>query len=215
MAYLDMTNSSHQCPGDMEEVTLSGKRVCDRTSPSTASCGSATFSTNGLQYSHVCGRITGYEYRGVGAFYYYSTQSIDSYYVDGVTVTHGPPGSREHVWTFATGYSEVTAAGYACPCAPNAPSNIKVPPFIGQDYFCESADSTGNPAVRLYSEDPLWDGDGCTVAGNTCCEFNNPPYFTKQLTSPTNNDLEVRLCGYLHRPSEDTLLELIELYIKQ
>ncbi len=222
MAYLNMTNSSHQCPGDMEEVTLSGKRVCGRSYNADRSCVSANISTNGLQYSQVCGRMTGYQYDWCGAFYFYTdptsypeAQSIDSYYVNGVSVTHGPPGSREHVWTFATGYNERNAANYMCPCAPNAPSTIIVPPFVGQDYFCESGLSAGYTSRRLYSEDPLWDGDGCTVAGNTCCEFNNPPYFTKHLTNSTTNDLEVRACGrYSRSQSGDTLIELIELYIK-
>ncbi len=215
VAYLSMTNSSHQCPGDMEEVTLSGKRLCGRSSNADRSCVSANISANSLQYSQVCGRITGYQYGEVHAFYLYrdpttypEAQSIDSYYVDGVSVTHGPPGSREHVWTFATGYNERLTHTAVCPCAPNALSTIVVPPFVGQDYFYESGVS-GWPTYRLYSEDPLWDGDGCTVAGNTCCEFNNPPYFTKHLTNSTNNDLEIRACGYYSRPQGDTLIELI------
>ncbi len=223
MAYIDMTNSSHQCPGDMEEVTLSGKRVCGRNVNARESCVSATIPTNSLQYSQVCGRIIGYQYRVMYAFNFYTkptlfpeAQSIDSYYVDGVSVTHGPPGCREHVWTFASGHNEDSDSTGVCPCAPNAPSTIVVPPFVGQDYFCESAFSTSGVAFRLYSEDPLWDGDGCTVAGNTCCEFNYPPYFTKHLTNSTNNDLEVRACGYHRRLTVgDTLIELIELYIKQ
>ncbi len=220
MAYVDMTNSSYQCPGDMEEVTLSGKRLCGRNVNAHQSCPvSAHFSTNSLQYSQVCGRITGYQYGHVNAFYWYTyfskAQSIDSWYVGGVSVTHGPPGSREHVWTFATGYNEDGAYTRVCPCAPNAQSAIVVPPFVGQDYFCESGVSSGSPADRLYSEDTLWDGDGCTAAGNTCCEFNNPPYFTKHLTNSTNNELEVRACGfYGRRGGGDTLIELIELYIK-
>ncbi len=101
-------------------------------------------------------------------------------------------------------------------CAPNALSTIVVPPLVGQDYFCESGVSTGTctPAHRLYPEDPLWDGDGCTVAGYNCCLFNNPPYFTKHLTKSTHNDLEVRACGSNTRPYGDTLIELVELYIK-
>ncbi len=222
MAYLNMTNSSHQCPRNMEEIALSGKRLCGRSNNAFRSCVSAYFSTNSLQYSQVCGRITGYQYGHVYAFFRYTyptsfpeAHSIDSYYVDGVSVTHGPRGSREHVWTFATGYNEDRAGDTVCPRAPSALSIIVVPQFVGQDYFCESAVSTGTPTVRLYSEDPLWDGDGCTVAGNTCCEFNNPPYFTKRLTT-SNDDLEVRACGYHSRSGgSDTLIELIELYIKQ
>ncbi len=104
LAYLDMSNSSHQCPGDMEEVTLSGKRLCGRNVNARRSCVSEGFSTNSLQYSQVCGRITGYQYSYVYAFHFYTNptpypeaQSVDSYYVEGVRVTHGPPGSREHV----------------------------------------------------------------------------------------------------------------------
>ncbi len=223
VAYLDMTNSNHQCPGDMEEVTFSGKRLCGRSSNAAESCVSANIPTNILQYSQVCGRITGYQYKKVDAFHRYTfhthypdAHSIESWYVDGVSVTHGPPGNRKHVWTFANGYSEDGRSTWVCPCAPNALSTIVVPPFVGQDYFCESGVSTGHTANRLFSEDPLWDGDGCTVAGHSCCEFNNPPYFTKHLTNSTNNDLEVRACGYGSQSSRgDTLIEMIELYIKQ
>ncbi len=107
MAYLDMTNSNHQCPGDMQEVTFSGKRLCGR-SDAFQSCASASFLTNSLQYSQVCGRITGCQYGFTNAFHWNTNklQSIDSIYVSGVSVTHGSPGSKEHVWTFANGYSE-------------------------------------------------------------------------------------------------------------
>ncbi len=218
VAYIDMINSSHQCPGDMEGFTLSGKRVCGRISSApTQSCVSATFSASGLQYSQVCGRIHGYQYGDPDAFYRSLSKSIESQYVDGVSVTHGLPGRRKHVWTFATGVSENSGSAGACPCAPNAPlSGIRVPSFVGQDYFCESGVSAGNPPAGLYRDDPLWDGEGCTVAGNTCCQFNNPPYFTKQLSTATRDDLEVRACGYYTRDdsTEDTLIELIELYVK-
>ncbi len=96
------------------------------------------------------------------------THSINSWYVYGVSVTHSSPGSREHAWTFANGRNENPANTNACPCALNAVSTIVVPPFVCQDYFCESGLSTGTPTSQLYSEDPLWDGDGCAVAGNTC-----------------------------------------------
>ncbi len=217
-----MTISSHQCPGDMEEVTLSGKRVCGQSySAAIPSCVSATFSASSLLYSQVCGRIRGYQHGQTDAFRIRSSAtSIESRYVDGVSVTHGPPGSRKHVWTFATGISENSGTNdklSECPCVPSADlSSIRVPSFVGQDYFCESGVSSGNPSARLYPDDPLWDGDGCTVAGNTCCQFNNPPYFTKQLNTTTGDDLEVRACGYQSRESygEDTMIELMELYIK-
>ncbi len=128
-------------------------------------------------------------------------------------MAYGPPGIRKHMWTFASGYHGRSI----CPCAPGADLlDIIVPSFVGQDYFCESGVSVVNPTASLYPDDPLWDGDGCTVAGNTCCQFNNPPYFTKQLNTTTGHDLEVPACGAWTRnlEREDTLIELIELYIR-
>ena len=140
-------------------------------------------------------------------------------YVDGVSVTYEPPGSKEHMWTFANGFNEDSSGSCVCPCTPNAPlSHITVPTFVGQDYFCESGVSSGSPSFRLYCDDPLWDGDSCSVAGNTCCEFNNPPYFMTRhliMTNPTSNDLEARVCQYQSRSWGDTFIEQIELYIKQ
>ena len=69
-----------------------------------------------------------------------------------------------------------------------------------------------NYAKLVAEDDPLWDGQGCGPT-STCCTFNNPPWFCKQLPQSTNTDLEVRLCGasaYLG----NTAIELIELYVK-
>ncbi len=99
---------------------------------------------------------------------------------------------------------------YVLACAPGADlSLVRVPSFVGQDYFCESGFSVPWPSARLYPDDPLWDGDGCTLAGNTGCQFNNPPYFAKQLNSTTG--LEVRACGHYsqHDSIADTLIELL------
>ena len=40
------------------------------------------FSTNGVSYQHVCGRARGYQKGSTDAF-------RDSYYVDGLSITHG------------------------------------------------------------------------------------------------------------------------------
>ncbi len=132
-----------------------GKETVDEATGINAdrSCESADFSTNSLQYSQVCGRITGYQYGAGDAFHWYSSypeaQSIESWYVDGVGVTHGAPGSREHLWTVATAYYEDDPSTFVFPCAPNALSTIVAPPFVGQDYFCESGVSTGYPTWVL------------------------------------------------------------------
>ena len=90
------------------------------------------------------------------------------------------------------------------------------PSWVGNDYFCDS----GNPGPgfiqhRAYSGDPLWDGKGCPST-STCCQFNNPPWFCKQLPQAMTDSIEVRICSN-NAPSqegEDILVELIELYIQ-
>ena len=222
IAYLNMSDSSHQCPGDFREATFDGIRLCARDSTadtSTRVCTSTTFSSNGIPYSAVCGRVVGYQYGQTSGFRYNSgpTTTIDEYYADGMTLTHGPVGAREHIWTFVSGLQEDNShPTHVCPCAPHASSTIVVPPFIGEDYFCESGTLSYQGTGRLY-DDPLWDGDGCPE-GNSCCTFSNPPYFTRQLPASTSDDIEMRNCGYLYgigstSPS-DTLIQFIELYVK-
>ena len=79
--------------------------------------------------------------------------------------------------------------------------------FSGDDYFCESGtNSVSGSGFHPY--DPLWDGEGCT-SSSTCCSFNNPPYFTKQIFNPTT---EARLCWW--EGGEETPIEFIDLYVK-
>ena len=89
--------------------------------------------------------------------------------------------------------------------------------FVGNAYFCESGlhfpwDSTLY-GYTLFPNDPLWDGQNCT-ASSSCCQFNNPPWFTKNLFNSTTDDIELRICTTWSASIEDTPLELIELYIQ-
>ena len=59
--FLNMTNSSHQCPsGLMEHNDSSNIRTCVRNEAS-GGCSSVELSTANIQYSTVCGRITAYQ----------------------------------------------------------------------------------------------------------------------------------------------------------
>ena len=90
---------------------------------------------------------------------------------------------------------------------------IDIPPFVGGDYFCESGRNSTYRPPSFAEADPLWDGEGC-ASTSTCCEMNNPPYFTKQLTNPTTDDIEIeaRLCRW--DSTDDSPVEFIELYVK-
>ena len=165
----------------------------------------------------MCGRIRGYQFGKTGAFYSSIYQGINSYYVDGVSLTHGGAGRRQHIWTFAAGRSEVTARFIfsICPC--DTASARAAPAFVGNDYFCESglhSEWDGSQhAGMLFSDDILWDGQNCT-SNSICCQFNNPPWFTKNLPIATVDDVELRICTNGPITIDDVPIELIELYVQ-
>jgi len=66
------------------------------------------YNTYGISYNHVCGRVIGYQYHSADAFRLELVpQTIEGPYVDGVSLTHGPPGTRQHIWSFAAGVVEM------------------------------------------------------------------------------------------------------------
>ena len=166
------------------------------------------FPVNGIEYSHVCGRIVAYQLGSPSGFGPPLSSSIDRDYVAGISLTHGQP--RQHIWSFASARGE----GYTtevCPCING--STDTVPQFVGNDYFCDSALRGRNATEGLfYPNDPLWNGQGCG-SSSTCCEFNNPPLFCKQLPQPTADDIEMRLCENSQIIFDDTPFELVELFI--
>ena len=211
VVYLDMTDPSTICPSGWQ-LTGYSKRTCGRVSTQSLACDSVTFPVSGGEYSRVCGRIKAYQHGltdGFEAYHDGDVTTINGAYVAGVSLTHGTP--RRHIWTFAAGISEAVPArsyGDQCPCDANI--TIRVPTFVGDDYFCESGVNTGVIA-GFHPDDPLWDGQNC-VSSSTCCSFNTPPYFVKQLPTSTTDSIEARLCQLDSR--DDSPVELIELYVQ-
>ena len=196
VANLNMSNPSDQCPGELVLQTYSSepRRLCGRGSSGPRSCLSAVYNTYGISYSHMCGRVIGYQYASTDGFV--SMQNIEGPYVDGVSLTHGEPGTRVHIWTFAASHRSE-----GCGTAPS---------FVGNDYFCDRGSQTDWNYI-LYASDPLWDGQGG--------ELNSPPgvtapWFCKQLPQTTTDDIEIRICGNRATTDEDTPVEIIELYIR-
>ena len=211
IAFLNMSDADEECPHGM--VVNDDPRSCSRRIAPGA-CVSAFYSSYFMQYSRVCGRITGIQDRSPDAFRpYYNDQSrtIDDPYVDGVSLTYGF-SPRKHIWTFAAGVEDVGNSPYHCPCSSTNYAGV-VPSFIGNDYFCESGELSSQWRQRIYSENPLWDGSGC-VSTSTCCNFNNPPWFCKELPKPTRDNIELRACGDQHQNDEDVLISLYEIYVQ-
>ena len=60
VANLNMTDPEHQCPGNLNQSYTNPIRRCGRRTDS--SCDSVTFTTYGVQYRQVCGRVRGYQF---------------------------------------------------------------------------------------------------------------------------------------------------------
>ena len=61
--------------------------------------------------------------------------------------------------------------------------------------------------------DPLWDGAGCSTS-NTCCSNTDQSWFHHQLSSITQDDIEVRICRGEVFAREGILVVMLELYIQ-
>ena len=212
IAFLNMSDPSAQCPVGWREVQ-SPIRTCLRKFNTFIS--SVSYSSHGIPYSRVCGRIIAYQYGTTDAFLgynYHNQTTLNDAYIDGISVTYGH-NPRHHIWTFVAARS--TFYTLNCPCTAN--TTISTPPFLHDDYFCERETNNTN-AIYFYDNNPLWafldnntlwDGHGCT-GSSTCCEFNNPPWFCRQLPQPTTEDIEIRIMGSVSASDSDTVLRRLE-----
>ena len=211
VAYLNMTDPDERCPGTFSQHRYQdGLTVCRRRSNYDRLCVTvASFSSYNINYTEICGRVTGYQYNRPDGFQTYSndTNSDVFNYVDGVSLTYGSP--RKHIWTFAAGESENSPE---CPCAGWTQAN-EVPDDVGDHYFCESGTSE-IPSATLYTADPLWDGRDCNGRESPCCASPRftPPWFYRVLDKPTSDNIDMRTC--FNFSAEDTPLVLYELYVK-
>ena len=208
VAELNMTDTSQQCPSNLVERSDNNIWRCETMN---AGCFPTTYSTLNINYRKVCGRITGYQVGSTNAFrrYYYQGSTINSNYVDGVSLTHGNP--RQHIWTFAAAIDRnddymIGGRISRCPC--RFEENPFDPlPFVGEDYFCDAGNEVFITGETGLQTDPLWDGTDCL-----CCD--NPPWFYKQLPQSTTDDIEMRVCRNEGGGNENIGIQEIELYIQ-
>ena len=205
IAYFDTTQGD-SCPTGLRTVTntATNQTACGRTAD--PGCTSLQFSPDG-NYTNVCGRVRGFQYGSPDAF---SSVSINSTYIDGISITHGNP--RTHLWSYVAGTSEQDrVVNSRCPCAKSDPTDRSgVPSFVGEDFYCESAFSGSGPKYRMSWEDPLWDGQGCTSSGNQCC--NRYGWFHREIPT-TSDNIEVRWCGSENQSNEDVFTDQLEIWV--
>lgn len=210
---LDLTDSSVSCPDgwmlDMFTDGMTTVRGCSRMDTSGGSMDIARFSNTGGLYNEVCGRINGFAFGSPEAFI--DGRTIDEVYVDGVSLTHGSPANRKHIWTFAAAGLESTTqtSDFNCPCygGPDPPTDV------GMDFFCEAGvgDVATLPSGPLLN-DLLWDGLMCT--DDDCCAENGPPYFTTRLDDSTDDPIDARLMFETEALDDNILITRIDLFVR-
>ena len=207
-AYINMTDQNSTCPQGLTYTSVDSTRMCARSHCCYDRCSTVTFPANEVPYTKVCGRARGYQYSATSSFYGYhirSQNTLDSAYVEGLSVTHGNP--RKHIWTFAAERSkDFNYANGNCPCAAFS-SSPPAPPFVGDNYFCESG-NTGQFENQWYLDDPLWDSQGC-ASGSTCCDRGGP-WFSTSLNQVVSDDIEMRMCFSF--PEHNIGVEQFEIY---
>jgi hypothetical protein len=210
VAHLNMTDPSQQCPSAWREYNTNQFRACGRPVSSVATRPSQIFPIS-HQYSKVCGRVIGIQVASPDAFNHGRSRGINDSYIDGVSITHGSP--RHHIWSYVGSVSEIAKDRNACPCGSS--SGTQPQSFVGNNYYCESGNHpTEDWRGQVFPNDKLWDGEQCSHEGTCCTGANTPPWFSVNLGSPTNDDIEVRIMGSQNTADEDTPLELLEIHVQ-
>ena len=204
-------SAGDDCPGEWRKATQSGVCFCRvATDDVRRTCSSANFSTNGISYHNVCGKARGYqEGHTLGFFTASHNATIDYYYVGAISITYNK-NPRQHIWTFASGSSEIRRNDGNCPCACSAGKSA--PLFVTNNYYCETASLDAIDYNKFYFDDTLWDGAGCT--GGTCCDDTTQSWFYRQLNQTTQDNIEVRICTYDQYKYGSTVIDQLELYIQ-
>ena len=211
IADFDIATTTPECPPEWPLFTDTSQGCRRPVRP--GGCTTATFSTGGVEYGKVCGRIIA-EVVGNGDANAFglngpdgNTVMDDIRLVDGVTITHFS-SPIQHIWTLAASTFD-TPDDVVCPCNVNTPGLMSsAVTFAGQNYFCD----TTFAGAKL-----LWDGMcNPTITDpdlEACCNFNHPPYFSVTVAR-TNVDVEAHLCRNQGRGNEDIRVQIIELYVQ-
>ena len=207
VAFVNMTKPGAACPQGLEQSMFDGASYCGRFSNGLAGCVSAVVN-NIVSYRQVCGKVLGYQQNGPDAFRHFA--NISQVYFDGLAIMRGDP--HRHIWTYTAGFAEGKFSSDGCPC--NSGSIQTVPPFVGNDYYCESGYSTDKCNSSVFTNDILWDGQQCGGLEAPCCSHSNMPWFIKTLNETITEDIEMRACQSNEGCPGSVPIFLIELYVR-
>ena len=215
MAHVNMSQSDATCPQGLTQRTLSGLTLCGRNNTKSGGCQSTVFSTLGLNYSQVCGQLRGYQFGAPDGFYpYYVNPSftIDNLYVDGVSITYGS-APRKHIWTYANGQGS-----HIVPMKLIALAIMQVVTF---HLILLAVTTTVRLVLMAFTHVVIYGLIHCGTGSNVlvrrlpaACAHPNMPWFNKTLSETTTEDIELRVCAHKSIKSEDTPLQVIELFVQ-
>ena len=213
VAHVNMSQSGASCPQGLTRKNMSGLIVCGQ---SATGCHGTFFSALGLSYSQVCGQLRGYQFGNPDAFGPYRDHGypVSQGYVDGASITYDTAVPK-HIWTYVANREAQSTNVRSCPC--NTGSAAQVPPYVGSDYYCESGNNNRIDQTQMryfFANDTLWDGQQCVGVEAPCCTHPNMPWFSKTINKTTTEDIQLRLCQDEPLGNEETLLQLIALYVQ-
>ncbi|MCK6525322.1 hypothetical protein L6R49_28285 [Myxococcota bacterium] len=190
----DLNFSADTCPG---EWVLDGSKPYCRRDSEVASAASASFPSFGVSWTELHTTLTAYQYASMNAFYFAEGRGIDDLYVDGLSITRGAEGSREHLYTVAIGMTTKGTSGYDCPAQGGNPP----PDFVGEAYACGSANTTYGWIYAWYSA-PVFSAASVLVSA----------------TASSDDDVELRLMAdeesASHSNSEDIGLSSLKVMVR-
>lgn len=186
------------CPG--EWIADGGPGVCSRHDDTVST---ATFPVPVAVYDEVLARARGRQFGTTDSF---GNVGIDEIYVDGLSLTAGVAGQRQHVATFAVGLT--STAGLEpqnmCPCA-----GTDVAPAFVTTYLCDTA-GVDYPD-RVWLPGLLWDDD---ASDEMCALAPAPRWQHRSLPEPTSAPIEARLMCDQPRTNEDVGVGKLEIYVR-
>lgn len=132
------------------------------------------------------------------AFWGQFEPSLEGWYVDGISVTKGRPGARQHL------YSLGVSAAHAC-----SEMMLSVPEFAKDAFACVSHPST---------MDGVWSGscghESTGYVDQQGCDSGDPHgWWTAVLPEPSEEPIEFRLCQDEGEGNENTVIRKIEVEV--
>ena len=136
----------HGLVSDPNQVCLSNwtyisspVRTCGRGLSNGRGCNSVFYSTFGMTYTRVCGRIIAYQHGSPDA----TRSDINGIYLDGVSLTHGIDNTSGHLSVLEEKQHQICACSSSNPM-PHSTS------FVGEDYFCDSGNHVNTYNLYIY-----------------------------------------------------------------